>query len=80
LLKEGLIETDSIIVNSVTGASGAGKNPSSRFHFPNMNENFFAYGVGTHRHMPEMEQIAGEIAGEAVRMLFLAARGAVRQG
>ena len=70
LLKEGLIETDSIIVNSVTGASGAGKNPSSRFHFPNMNENFFAYGVGTHRHMPEMEQIAGEIAGEAVRMLF----------
>ncbi|UCG47652.1 MAG: N-acetyl-gamma-glutamyl-phosphate reductase [Phycisphaerales bacterium] len=70
LLKEGLIETDSIIVNSVTGASGAGKNPSSKFHFPNMNENLFAYGIGTHRHMPEMEQIAGEVAGEAVRMLF----------
>ena len=40
LLKERLIETDSIIVNAVTGASGAGKNPSSKFHFPNMNENF----------------------------------------
>jgi len=70
LLKEGLIETDSIIVNAVTGASGAGKNPSSKFHFPNMNENLFAYGVGSHRHMPEMEQIAGEIAGSKVRILF----------
>ncbi|MGB2807509.1 MAG: N-acetyl-gamma-glutamyl-phosphate reductase, partial [Sedimentisphaerales bacterium] len=46
LLKEGLIETDSIIVNAVTGVSGAGKNPSSKFHFPNMNENLFAYGIG----------------------------------
>ncbi len=63
LLKEGLIETDLIINNAVTGASGAGKNPSAKFHFPNMNENIFAYGIGTHRHTPEMEQIAGEIAG-----------------
>jgi N-acetyl-gamma-glutamyl-phosphate reductase len=70
LLKEDLIETDSIIVNAVTGTSGAGKNPSSKFHFPNMNENFFPYGIGTHRHMPEMEQIAGEIAGREVKMLF----------
>lgn len=70
LLKEGLIETDSIIVNSVTGSSGAGKNPSSTFHFPNMNENIFAYGIGSHRHMPEMEQIASEIAGSNVNILF----------
>jgi N-acetyl-gamma-glutamyl-phosphate reductase len=70
LLKEGLVETDSIIVNAVTGASGAGKNPSNKFHFPNMNENLFAYGIGSHRHMPEMEQIAGEIAGSDVRILF----------
>ncbi len=70
LLKDGLIETDSIIVSSVTGASGAGKNPSDKFHFPNMNENFFAYGIGLHRHMPEMEQIAGELAGGDVKILF----------
>ncbi len=70
LLKEGLIELDSIIVSSVTGSSGAGKNPSSKFHFPNMNENLFAYGIGTHRHMPEMEQIAGEVAGTDVQILF----------
>ena len=53
LLKEGLIETDMIIDNAVTGASGAGKNPSEKFHFPNMNENLFPYGIGTHRHGPE---------------------------
>ncbi len=70
LLKKGLIETSSIIVNAVTGASGAGMKPSSKFHFPNMNENLFAYGIGTHRHMPEMEQIAAEIAGSDVQILF----------
>jgi len=70
LLKENLIETNSIIVNAVTGVSGAGKNPSSRFHFPNMNENLFAYGIGTHRHMPEMEQAASEVAGKKVEILF----------
>jgi len=70
LLKEGLIETDSIIVNAVTGITGAGRNPSSKFHYPNMNENLFAYGIGSHRHMPEMEQIAGEIAGSPVKILF----------
>ena len=70
LLKDGLIETDSIIVSSVTGSSGAGKNPSSKFHFPNMNENLFPYGIGVHRHMPEMEQIAGAVAGQDVQVLF----------
>ncbi|MBW8001272.1 MAG: N-acetyl-gamma-glutamyl-phosphate reductase [Planctomycetes bacterium] len=70
LLKNGLIETNSIIVNSVTGSSGAGKNPSEKFHYPNMNENIFAYGIGVHRHMPEMEQIASEVAGSNVTMLF----------
>ena len=70
LLKEQIVQTDSIIVNAVTGSSGAGKNPSDKFHFPNMNENLFAYSIGSHRHMPEMEQIASEIAGCNVQILF----------
>ena len=69
LLKNKLIEP-SIIVNAVTGISGAGKKPSKTFHFPNMNENFFAYGIGNHRHQPEMEQIATEIAGVNIDVLF----------
>jgi N-acetyl-gamma-glutamyl-phosphate reductase len=71
VLRAGLVDTTrSLIVNSVTGVSGGGKNPSVKFHFPNMNENLFAYGIGTHRHTPEMEQIAGELAGELVTILF----------
>jgi N-acetyl-gamma-glutamyl-phosphate reductase len=70
LLKEGLIQFESVIVNAVTGTSGAGKNPSSKFHFPNMNENLFAYGIGAHRHMPEIEQVAGAVGGADVTALF----------
>jgi N-acetyl-gamma-glutamyl-phosphate reductase len=35
-----------------------------------MNENFFAYGIGSHRHQPEMEQLATDIAGKPVTILF----------
>jgi N-acetyl-gamma-glutamyl-phosphate reductase len=70
LLKEGLIEAEQVIVNAVTGVSGAGKNPSAKFHFPNMNENIFAYGIGVHRHMPEIEQIMSDTAGRPVTVLF----------
>lgn len=70
LLKEGLVETCGIVVNSVTGVSGGGKNPSPVFHFPNMNENVLPYKVGSHRHMPEMEQVASSVAGKEVSLLF----------
>ena len=80
LLKNNLIETDSIIDNAVSGSSGAGKNPSKNFHFPNMNEDLFAYGIGSHRHMPEMEQIASCIAGDKVNILFQPHVGAFDRG
>ncbi|MBN1124296.1 MAG: N-acetyl-gamma-glutamyl-phosphate reductase [Sedimentisphaerales bacterium] len=70
LLKHGLIETSGIIVNALTGVSGGGKNPSHVFHYPNMNENALPYKVGSHRHMPEIEQIASEVAGKPVNLLF----------
>ena len=80
LLKEGLIKTDSIIDNALTGASGAGKNPSEKFHYPNMNENAFAYGVGNHRHMPEMEEVAAGLAGSKVSVLFQPHAGCFDRG
>jgi len=70
LLKNGMIETDGIIVNSVTGVSGGGKNPSPVFHYPNMNENILPYAIGSHRHTPEMEQIASAVAQTKVQLLF----------
>jgi N-acetyl-gamma-glutamyl-phosphate reductase len=70
LLAGELIARDDIVVNAVTGVSGAGRQPSQAFHFPEMNENVFAYGVGVHRHMPEIEQILSEVAGSSVKVLF----------
>ena len=70
LLRNKLIKTRGIVVSSVTGVSGGGKNPSPNFHFPYMNENLYPYGVGVHRHMPEMEQVASAVAGEPVELLF----------
>jgi N-acetyl-gamma-glutamyl-phosphate reductase len=70
LLSNGLVKTTGIIVNAVTGVSGGGKKPSAGFHFPYMNENIYPYGVGVHRHMPEIEQVASEMAGEAIELLF----------
>lgn len=48
-----------VVVNSVSGASGAGRTPSEALHFPEMNENFKAYKVGVHQHIPEIEQALG---------------------
>ncbi len=48
-----------IVADSKSGTSGAGKAPVERTHFGNVHENFCAYGVGTHRHAPEIWQQAG---------------------
>lgn len=45
-----------VVINSVSGISGAGRTPSDALHFPEMNENFKAYKVGVHQHIPEIEQ------------------------
>jgi N-acetyl-gamma-glutamyl-phosphate reductase len=70
LLAAGLIEPDGIVVNAISGVSGAGRKATLANHFPERNENFEPYGVGTHRHMPEMEQVLGELAGRPVELLF----------
>jgi N-acetyl-gamma-glutamyl-phosphate reductase len=64
------VDLKSIIVDSKSGVSGAGRTPKLPYHFPECNENFSAYAVGTHRHTPEIEQILTEVAGEVVEVLF----------
>lgn len=64
------IELDSIIVDSKSGVSGAGREPKLHLHFPECNENFSAYNVGKHRHTPEIEQTLSDVAGEPVEVIF----------
>ena len=70
VLKAGLIEPTGIVVNAISGVSGAGRSPSQKNHYPERNENFEPYGVGNHRHMPEIEQTLGTIVGRKVEVLF----------
>lgn len=71
LLRQGLIEADDIIVNSVTGVSGAGRKPSLAYHFPEFNESMLPYAAGgVHRHSPEIDQICSDVAGTNVHTLF----------
>jgi N-acetyl-gamma-glutamyl-phosphate reductase len=71
VLRAGLIEPTGLVVNAVSGVSGAGRTPSLRQHFPERNENFEPYGIGTHRHMPEMEQVLEEITSRETELLFV---------
>jgi N-acetyl-gamma-glutamyl-phosphate reductase len=70
ILAAGLIEPTGIVVNAISGVSGAGRTPSLKNHYPERNENFEPYGVGTHRHMPEIEQTLAAIVGRDVELLF----------
>lgn len=70
LLQAGVIESQGIVVDSKSGVSGAGKALKAASHFCEVNEGFKAYGVGTHRHGPEIAQELGFAAGETVKMIF----------
>ncbi len=70
LLEAGVISPEGIIIDSKSGASGAGREPKPHLHFPECNENFAAYGVGTHRHLPEIDQILSDAAGQPVEVIF----------
>jgi N-acetyl-gamma-glutamyl-phosphate reductase len=58
-LDRGLIERTGIVVNALSGASGAGRATSERLHFSRLAQNAEAYGLLTHRHTPEIEQELG---------------------
>jgi len=70
LLAAGLIETRGIIVDSKSGVSGAGKALKASSHFCEVNEGFKAYGIGNHRHGPEIAQELSFAAGIQVDMVF----------
>ncbi len=70
LLKENLIDKDSIIIDAKSGTSGAGRGAKVNNLFCEVNENIKAYGVATHRHTPEIEEQLGYAAGGEVMINF----------
>ncbi|MDO7906579.1 N-acetyl-gamma-glutamyl-phosphate reductase [Paenibacillus sp. JX-17] len=69
-LKAGWIDHRSIIVDAKSGISGAGRKASLGNHFAEVNENFKAYKINRHQHIPEIEQELARIAGEPVTVSF----------
>lgn len=70
LLKQKLIATSSIIADSKSGVSGAGRSAKVDTLFCEVNGGFKAYGVTTHRHTPEIEQELSLLAGEKLNISF----------
>ncbi|MGB9905072.1 MAG: N-acetyl-gamma-glutamyl-phosphate reductase [Desulfotomaculales bacterium] len=70
LLKNGLVDPDSIVIDSKSGVSGAGRTLSLTTHYCEVNESVKAYGVASHRHTPEIEQELCALAGRDVTVSF----------
>ena len=71
LVRRGLIQLDSIIIDAKSGISGAGKKLSPAAHFCEVTENFKAYKVNQHQHIPEIEQTLTDQAGRKVKITFV---------
>ena len=70
LLKEGLIDPSTIIIDAKSGTSGAGRGAKTDNLFCEVNENMKAYGVANHRHTPEIEEQLSYAAGTPVLLNF----------
>ena len=70
LLKEGLIDPNTIIIDAKSGTSGAGRSAKVDNLYCEVNENIKAYGVANHRHTPEIEEQLSYAAGEPVLLNF----------
>ncbi|NND38063.1 MAG: N-acetyl-gamma-glutamyl-phosphate reductase [Pseudomonadales bacterium] len=71
LLENKLVETTSLIANAASGVSGAGRQAKIGNLFAELSENFHAYAVAGHRHLPEIEQGLAAAAGESVKLTFV---------
>lgn len=70
MVKEGIIDPDSIIIDAKSGTTGAGRKAVTSNLFCEVNESIKAYGVGTHRHTPEIEEQLGYACGKDIKLIF----------
>ena len=70
LVKEGLIDPNTLIIDAKSGTSGAGRGAKVDSLYCEVNENIKAYGVGVHRHTPEIEEQLSYAAGTPVTVSF----------
>ncbi|MBI5430950.1 MAG: N-acetyl-gamma-glutamyl-phosphate reductase [Nitrosomonadales bacterium] len=71
LLEAGMIESDNLIADAKSGVSGAGRKAEVSFLFSEAADNFKAYGVAGHRHLPEIKQGLARAQGKPVGLTFV---------
>lgn len=71
LLKAGLVDEDCLIADAKSGVSGAGRKAEVHTLFSEASDNFKAYGVPGHRHLPEIRQGLARVAGKSVGLTFV---------
>jgi N-acetyl-gamma-glutamyl-phosphate reductase len=70
IVQTGLIDADDIVIDAKSGVSGAGRAAKEASLFAEVAEGIHAYGVASHRHAPEIEQLVSLAAGHQVRLTF----------
>ena len=70
MVKEGLIDPNTLIIDAKSGTSGAGRGAKTDNLYCEVNESIKAYGVGSHRHTPEIEEQLSYAAGQPVTISF----------
>lgn len=70
-VKNEIVCTEDIIIDSKSGVTGAGKTLTQKTHFPECNEAFSPYSIGSHRHIPEIEQTLSRFAQKDVKVTFV---------
>src|SRR5688572_26927387 len=70
LMKEGLVETEGIVVDAKSGVTGTGRGGASGFGYVETSEDIFAYGLESHPHVPEIEQALAQVAGRKATIAF----------
>ncbi|MCM8801523.1 MAG: N-acetyl-gamma-glutamyl-phosphate reductase [Candidatus Omnitrophica bacterium] len=71
LVAFGIIDLNSIIIDAKSGTTGAGRRLTEDFIFSEINENFKAYKVNVHQHIPEINQELTKIAGKRINVTFV---------
>ncbi|WP_029522714.1 N-acetyl-gamma-glutamyl-phosphate reductase [Persephonella sp. KM09-Lau-8] len=69
-VKEKVITENNVVVNALSGISGAGRSLKQQFHYPEAFGNAYAYSPIKHRHIPEMEDILKNVYGESITVRF----------
>ncbi|MDP1557677.1 MAG: N-acetyl-gamma-glutamyl-phosphate reductase [Nitrosomonas sp.] len=71
LIEAGIVDTDRLIADVKSGVSGAGRKAEVHTLFAESSDNFKAYGVPGHRHLPEIRQGLSTIAGKSIGLTFV---------